>query len=74
MFGLWTHGLPRLDSIQTAYMKGVEFHQSYTPQGCSGNVSHMAATLGAGEQDKDVFQALAEYDAVIVGGTYDVRF
>jgi hypothetical protein len=33
----------------------------------------MAATLGAGEQDDDVFQALAEYDAVTVGGTYDVK-
>jgi hypothetical protein len=32
----------------------------------------MAATLGAGEQDYDVFQALAQNNAVTVGGTYDV--
>lgn len=32
----------------------------------------MAATLGAGEQDDDVFQAIAKYDAVTVGGTYAV--
>ncbi|KAJ4357192.1 uncharacterized protein N0V89_001767 [Didymosphaeria variabile] len=31
----------------------------------------MAATLGAGEQDYDLFQALARYHAVTVGGTYD---
>ena len=32
----------------------------------------MAATLGAGEQDDDVFQAIAKYNAVTVGGTYAV--
>lgn len=53
-------------------MKGLEFHESYTPQSCSRNVSHMAATLGAGEQDDDVYQALAKYNAVTVGGTFDV--
>ena len=55
-------------------MKGIEFHESYTPQSCSHNVTHMAATLGAGEQDYDVFQALAKHNAVTVGGTYDVGF
>lgn len=53
-------------------MKGLDFHDSYTPQSCSRNVSHMAATLGAGEQDDDVFQALAKHNAVTVGGTFDV--
>jgi hypothetical protein len=53
-------------------MKGLEFHQKYTPQSCPRNVTHMAATLGAGEQDDDVFQAIAKYDAVTVGGTYAV--
>jgi hypothetical protein len=32
----------------------------------------MAATLGAGAQDDEVFQALAKYNAVTVGGTYKV--
>ncbi|KAF2650090.1 FAD-binding domain-containing protein [Lophiostoma macrostomum CBS 122681] len=31
----------------------------------------MAATLGAGEQDADIYQALASYGAVTVGGTAD---
>lgn len=53
-------------------MKGLEFHNDYTPQSCPSNVTHMAATLSAGEQDDDVFQALAKYNAVTVGGTYKV--
>jgi hypothetical protein len=32
----------------------------------------MAATLGAGAQDDEVFQALAPHNAVTVGGTYKV--
>jgi hypothetical protein len=32
----------------------------------------MAATLGAGAQDDETFQALAKYNAVTVGGTYKV--
>jgi hypothetical protein len=32
----------------------------------------MAAMLGAGEQDDDVFQTIAKYNAVTVGGTYAV--
>jgi hypothetical protein len=60
------------NSIQTHHIKGAEFHTSYSPQSCSSNVTHMAATLCAGEQDDDVFQALVKYDAVTVGGTYDV--
>ncbi|KAL5398719.1 hypothetical protein PMIN02_001246 [Paraphaeosphaeria minitans] len=57
--------------IHTHHMKGIEFYEAYTPQSCSRNVTHMAATLGAGEQDDDVFQALAKHQAVTVGGTYD---
>lgn len=62
------------DSVQTHYMKGIEFHTNFSPQSCSRNISHMAATLGAGEQDDDVFEALAKHEAVTVGGTYDVCF
>ncbi|KAF2183999.1 FAD binding domain protein [Zopfia rhizophila CBS 207.26] len=57
--------------ISTHHMKGLEFHQSYIPHSCAGNSSHMAASLGAGEQDDDVFQALAKYNAVAVGGTFN---
>jgi hypothetical protein len=59
-------------SIHTHYMKGLEFYQEYTPQSCPRNITHMAATLGAGEQGDDVFQAIAKYNAVTVGGTYAV--
>jgi hypothetical protein len=52
-------------------MKGVDFHSSYIPQSCSANHSHMAATLGAGQQDDETFQALAAHNAVTVGGTFD---
>ncbi|KAF1954516.1 FAD-binding domain-containing protein [Byssothecium circinans] len=57
--------------ISTHYMKGFKFHRNYIPQSCSQNNSHMAATLGAGEQDDDVFQAMAKHNAVTVGGTFD---
>ncbi|PSN71419.1 FAD binding domain protein [Corynespora cassiicola Philippines] len=57
--------------IHTHYMKGLEFHDQYVPKSCSTNMSHMAASLGAGEQDDDVFQALAKYNAATVGGTFD---
>ncbi|KAB2102362.1 hypothetical protein AG0111_0g9634 [Alternaria gaisen] len=57
--------------IATGEMKGVDFHESYTPQSCSANHSHMVATLGAGQQDDETFQALAKYNAVTVGGTFD---
>lgn len=53
-------------------MKGLKFHETYTPHSCSVNSSHMAVTLGAGAQDHEVFEALAEYNAVTVGGTFDV--
>jgi hypothetical protein len=62
------------DRVHTHHMKGIEFHKKYSPQSCPRNVTHMAATLGAGEQDSDIFQALAKYNAVAVGGTYDVCF
>ncbi|KAJ4354942.1 hypothetical protein N0V95_003351 [Ascochyta clinopodiicola] len=51
-------------------MKSFEFHNSYNPQSCPKNSSHMAATLGAGAQDDETFQALAKHNAVTVGGTY----
>jgi hypothetical protein len=57
--------------IAIGHMKGVDFHNSYTPQSCSPNHSHMAATLGVGQQDDETFQALAKYNAVTVGGTFD---
>ncbi|KAH7067445.1 hypothetical protein BKA63DRAFT_424441, partial [Paraphoma chrysanthemicola] len=57
-------------SIATGSMKGLEFHESFLPRRCSADRSHMAATLGAGAQDDETFQALAKHNAVTVGGTY----
>jgi hypothetical protein len=61
-----------MSSIATGQIKSLEFHDKYTPQSCPESNSHMAATLGAGAQDDETYQALAEYNAVTVGGTYDV--
>lgn len=56
--------------IHTGEMKGAEFHENYTPRSCPSSKSHMAATLGAGQQDEETFHALAKHNAVTVGGTF----
>ncbi|KAG9194317.1 hypothetical protein G6011_04352 [Alternaria panax] len=57
--------------VGTGEMKSIGFHHLYAPQSCSGNQSHIAATLGAGQQDDETFQALAKRNAITVGGTFD---
>ncbi|KAF2964044.1 hypothetical protein GQX73_g9539 [Xylaria multiplex] len=59
-------------SIWTHYMKNIEFHKDFKPQGCfngTGPSKQMAATLGAGVQDGELFAEMANHDAIAVGGT-----
>ncbi|KAL4919489.1 hypothetical protein BDW62DRAFT_179025 [Aspergillus aurantiobrunneus] len=53
---IWTHN-----------MKKFEFHDSFKP--CETCMSHMAATVGAGIQDGELFAAVAKHNAIAVGGT-----
>ncbi|PLB51463.1 FAD-binding domain-containing protein [Aspergillus steynii IBT 23096] len=59
---IWTHNL-----------KDIKFHEAFHPHACklnsTGNGTHMAATLGAGVQDMEMFKALAKHNAIAVGGT-----
>jgi hypothetical protein len=58
--------------IWTHTMKQFQFHESYTPLSCPQTVCHMAATLGAGIQDGELFELLAQHNAIGVGGTNTV--
>jgi hypothetical protein len=58
---IWTHN-----------MKNIQYHQMFTPQSCLSNKTGMAATLGAGVQDGELFAAMAKHDAIAVGGQNNV--
>ncbi|EAW22098.1 FAD/FMN-containing protein [Aspergillus fischeri NRRL 181] len=56
---LWTHNI-----------KGIDWHDSFVPQGAPAAVNGIpAATLQAGEQWFDVYQAAAKQGVLIVGGS-----
>ncbi|CAI7619960.1 unnamed protein product [Penicillium pancosmium] len=58
-FSIWTHNL-----------KGIEWHDSFVPQGAPVDASGMpAVTLQAGEQWFDVYQAAAKKEVLVVGGS-----
>ncbi|CAG8897608.1 unnamed protein product [Penicillium egyptiacum] len=54
---IWTHNI-----------KDIQYHERFTPQTCSNNKTGMAATLGAGVQDGELFAAMAKHNAIAVGG------
>ncbi|RDK43383.1 FAD/FMN-containing dehydrogenase [Aspergillus phoenicis ATCC 13157] len=64
-------------SIWTHHLKKIQFHEHFQPSQCSkinstavtANQTTMAATLGAGVQDGELFAALAKHNATAVGGT-----
>ncbi|PVH70613.1 FAD-binding domain-containing protein [Cadophora sp. DSE1049] len=56
---LWTHNLKQFD-----------FHENFNPQcAMKTTVAQMAATIGAGMQDGELFAAMAKHNAMGVGGT-----
>ena len=59
-------------SIWTHNLKGFEFHEAWTEQNCTaGNASkpQMAATFGAGIQDREAYALTHEYGAVVSAGS-----
>ena len=50
-------------------MRGFEWHDNFQPYGCPRNETQMAATFAAGERSRDVYEATAEHDAVVVAGS-----
>lgn len=55
-------------------MKNIQFHEKFTEKcpKAANMTKEMAATLGAGVQDGELFAAMAENNAVAVGGTNNV--
>ncbi|KAF7173040.1 hypothetical protein CNMCM5623_005141 [Aspergillus felis] len=58
-------------SVWTHNIKSFHFHTSFIPHSCNPTRqnSQMAATIGAGMQDGELFAKMAEHNAVSVGGT-----
>ncbi|KAH2042236.1 hypothetical protein KXW51_000440 [Aspergillus fumigatus] len=57
-------------SIWTHNLKGIDWHDSFVPRGAPAAVKGLpAATLQAGEQWFDVYQAAAKQGVLIVGGS-----
>ncbi|RDW86999.1 FAD-binding oxidoreductase [Aspergillus mulundensis] len=55
-------------SIWTHHMKDFQFHEKFQPASCHGEEAIMAATVGAGTHDGELYAAMAEHDALAVGG------
>lgn len=69
--------LLRPHRIWTHHIRGIEFHDDFQSETCAGGDSskpQMAATIGAGEVDGDVYEALDKHGAIVVGGANPVRF
>ncbi|GKZ16856.1 hypothetical protein AbraIFM66951_006348 [Aspergillus brasiliensis] len=59
-------------SIWTHHLKKIQFHEHFHPRQCNATTNRtttMAATLGAGVQDGEMFAALAKHNVTAVGGT-----
>lgn len=54
-------------------MKQFQFHEFHTHAACPHTDGHMAATVGAGIQDGELFELLAKHNAIGVGGTNTVQ-
>jgi FAD/FMN-containing dehydrogenase len=58
-------------SIWTKHIRGIEFHDSFQPQGCHDCDSVPAATLGSGEDWGQLYPAAHKLGRTFVGGTGD---
>lgn len=57
-------------SVWTHNMRGIQWHDDFQPESCSAsNTTQMAATIAAGERVRDVYEATAKHNAVIVAGS-----
>ena len=62
---------PNSLSIWTKHIRGIDFHDSFKPQGCVSCSTYPAVTLGAGEDWGSIYSAAAEHSLTLVGGTGD---
>lgn len=50
-------------------MRGIQWHDNFQPDSCPTNGSHLAGTFAAGERDRNVYEAAAQHNAIVVGGS-----
>ncbi|KAI9038130.1 FAD-dependent oxidoreductase [Aspergillus affinis] len=55
-------------SVWTHHMKSFEFHDEFIVESCQNKEPTMAATIGAGIQDGELYDNLAKHNAMAVGG------
>jgi FAD/FMN-containing dehydrogenase len=58
---------PNSISIWTHYMRGIEFHSSFQPQGCNFTIDTTAVTVAAGEQFGNIYTKAAMLNQTVVG-------
>jgi FAD/FMN-containing dehydrogenase len=58
---------PNSISIWTHYMRGIEFHSSFQPQGCNFTIDTTAVTVAAGEQFGNIYTQAAMLNQTVVG-------
>ncbi|KAF2113839.1 hypothetical protein BDV96DRAFT_613654 [Lophiotrema nucula] len=56
-------------SVWTHRMRGYTWHDNFQAERCNGSGLEMAATFAAGERDRNVYEATARHNAVIVAGS-----
>ncbi|QDS76158.1 hypothetical protein FKW77_007483 [Venturia effusa] len=55
-------------SVWTHHMKNITYHESFTVEKCPISSVHKAATMGAGVQVGEVYEALEKHGMTMVGG------
>ncbi|KAF2644920.1 FAD-binding domain-containing protein [Massarina eburnea CBS 473.64] len=56
-------------SVWTHHLKGIQYQESFRPESCPSNETYTAFTLGAGERDREVYEAAHERNIAVVGGS-----
>ncbi|KAF2033618.1 FAD-binding domain-containing protein [Setomelanomma holmii] len=56
-------------SVWTHYMRGIQYHDNFIPESCPRNSRQMAFTIAAGMRGREVYEATAKYNAVVVAGS-----
>lgn len=59
-------------SVWTHYMRGIQYHSGFQPEKCPSNGTNntqQSFTIAAGERDREVYEAAATHNLVVVGGS-----
>ncbi|KAH7088379.1 hypothetical protein FB567DRAFT_620770 [Paraphoma chrysanthemicola] len=56
-------------SVWTHHMRGIQYQENFVPESCPRNSTQMAFAIAAGEQGRDVYEASAKHNAIVVAGS-----